>query len=93
ILSKIAKSITTDGSVNLDELAAATPGFTGADLQALVYNSYLDAVHEASKALDLSNANKSNLDTTDMPDLPFHILQVGQDQPPSRAAKISLTKQ
>ncbi|KAJ1980877.1 Peroxisome biosynthesis protein pex1, partial [Dimargaris verticillata] len=93
ILSKVAESMTTDGSMNLDELAAATTGFTGADLQALVYNSYLDAVHEATKELDLSTAEKMDPNTADLPDLPFHILQAGQAQPLSRADKVTLAKQ
>ncbi|OQD81799.1 hypothetical protein PENANT_c025G02492 [Penicillium antarcticum] len=31
----------------LDEIAAATEGFSGADLQAVVYNAHLEAVHDA----------------------------------------------
>lgn len=33
--------------VDLKAIAKATDGFTGADLQALVYNANLEAVHEA----------------------------------------------
>jgi len=32
--------------VDLDAIARTTDGFTGADLQALVYNANLEAVHE-----------------------------------------------
>ena len=34
-------------SVDLDALAQETEGFSGADLQALVYNAHLEVIHEA----------------------------------------------
>lgn len=33
--------------VDLKEVAAATEGFSGADLQALLYNAHLEVVHES----------------------------------------------
>ena len=33
--------------MDLGELAGATEGFSGADLQALVYNAHLEVVHDA----------------------------------------------
>lgn len=41
-------------SVDLDELAVATDGYSGADLQALVYNAHLEVIH-ASLASALDN--------------------------------------
>jgi len=38
--------VTLADDVNLEAIAQATEGFTGADLQALVYNANLEAVHE-----------------------------------------------
>ena len=34
-------------SVDFDQLAAETEGFSGADLQALLYNAHLDVVHSS----------------------------------------------
>ena len=38
--------MTLADDVDLESIARATNGFTGADLQALVYNANLEAVHE-----------------------------------------------
>lgn len=38
--------MTLADDVDLETIAEATDGFTGADLQALVYNANLEAVHE-----------------------------------------------
>lgn len=38
--------MTLGDDVDLEAIARATDGFTGADLQALVYNANLEAVHE-----------------------------------------------
>ncbi|KAF2857206.1 AAA-domain-containing protein [Piedraia hortae CBS 480.64] len=45
ILSTVAKKLTLE-DVSLRDLAERTQGFTGADLQALLYNAHLDAVHD-----------------------------------------------
>ncbi|KAF7591794.1 Peroxisome biosynthesis protein pex1 [Aspergillus hancockii] len=53
----------SDEVVNrLDEVAAATEGFSGADLQAVVYNAHLEAVHDAlgDRAVD-KPAAKNNV--------------------------------
>lgn len=34
-------------SINWDEIAEATEGFSGADLQALIYNAHLEVVHSS----------------------------------------------
>lgn len=45
----------------LDEIAARTEGFSGADLQAVVYNSHLEAVHDAlgDRSTDTKPGGKS----------------------------------
>ena len=43
--------------VDLGVIARATDGFTGADLQALVYNANLEAVHETIDQNPLNNAS------------------------------------
>ena len=42
--------MTLADSVDLDEVAQATEGFSGADLQALVYNAQLEIIHETISA-------------------------------------------
>jgi SpoVK/Ycf46/Vps4 family AAA+-type ATPase len=37
-------------SVELDELARLTDGYSGADLQALIYNAHLDVIHSSIPA-------------------------------------------
>jgi SpoVK/Ycf46/Vps4 family AAA+-type ATPase len=42
-----ARKISLSPLVDLSEYAALTGGFTGADLQALVYNAHLDSIHSS----------------------------------------------
>lgn len=46
ILEALRRKVTLADDVNLKAIAQATDGLTGADLQALVYNANLEAVHE-----------------------------------------------
>lgn len=50
-------------TVDLDEIADATEGFSGADLQALVYNANLEVVH-STISMDISGDNSSREDET-----------------------------
>ncbi|KAI6138774.1 P-loop containing nucleoside triphosphate hydrolase protein [Pisolithus tinctorius] len=50
ILEAVSRKITLHASVNLSDIAKATEGFSGADLQALVYNAHLRVVHAAIDA-------------------------------------------
>ncbi|KAF8070403.1 P-loop containing nucleoside triphosphate hydrolase protein [Lyophyllum atratum] len=45
ILRAVGQRVTMSPSVDLDEIAAATDGFSGADLQALLYNAHLEVIH------------------------------------------------
>ncbi|KAF8813732.1 AAA-domain-containing protein [Phlegmacium glaucopus] len=45
ILMAIAKKMPVAPLVDFDQLAAKTEGFSGADLQALLYNAHLDVIH------------------------------------------------
>ncbi|GAA5997379.1 AAA family ATPase peroxin 1 [Rhodotorula paludigena] len=45
IMQSAARKIHLSSSVSLSTFAAQTAGYSGADLQALVYNAHLDAVH------------------------------------------------
>jgi hypothetical protein len=42
----VAAKLSVDASINWVSLAAKTTHFSGADLQSLLYNSHLEAVHE-----------------------------------------------
>lgn len=41
----MSSKLQLSGDVDFEEIASKTEGFTGADLQALVYNAHLDVVH------------------------------------------------
>ena len=45
ILKALSSKLTLHPSVDLPDLAAESEGFSGADLQAVVYNAHLDVVH------------------------------------------------
>ncbi|KAL4956146.1 P-loop containing nucleoside triphosphate hydrolase protein [Aspergillus filifer] len=49
IIQAVSKKLAMSDEVvsRLDEVAARTAGFSGADLQAVVYNAHLEAVHDA----------------------------------------------
>ena len=51
-------------SVNLDDLADRTEGYSGADLQALLYNAHLEVVHESIASLPLSDKPSTRDDET-----------------------------
>ncbi|KAF9648393.1 AAA-domain-containing protein [Thelephora ganbajun] len=56
-LETLRKKVTLADDVDLEAIARATDGFTGADLQALVYNANLEAVHETIDEKPLGNAS------------------------------------
>ncbi|TFK74567.1 AAA-domain-containing protein [Pluteus cervinus] len=45
ILRAVGRKVTLAPDLDFDEIAAATDGFSGADLQALVYNAQLEVIH------------------------------------------------
>lgn len=45
ILEAVARKVSTAPSIDFGDLAAATEGYSGADLQAVIYNAHLEAVH------------------------------------------------
>lgn len=46
ILEAVSRKITLSPSVDLASVAQGTEGYSGADLQALLYNAHLDVIHE-----------------------------------------------
>jgi peroxin-1 len=47
-----ARKIHLSPSVSLSSFASLTEGYSGADLQALIYNAHLDAIHEQLTAAE-----------------------------------------
>lgn len=47
ILKALSTGVPLAADVDLEQLAAATEQFTGADLKALLYNTQLEAVHNS----------------------------------------------
>lgn len=60
ILKAVSRSLPLDGDLRFDEVAELTEGFTGADLQALIYSAHLEVVHESihSKTNLIEEANR-----------------------------------
>lgn len=63
ILKAVTRKVTLAPTVDLDEIADATEGFSGADLQALVYNANLEVVH-STISMDINGGNSSREDET-----------------------------
>jgi peroxin-1 len=47
ILTAVARKMVVSPLVDFDQLAAQTEGFSGADLQALLYNAHLEVIHSS----------------------------------------------
>jgi peroxin-1 len=52
ILLAVARKVSVSASVDFDGLARVTDGYSGADLQALVYNAHLQVVHASISSVD-----------------------------------------
>lgn len=63
ILEAVSRKVALDPCVDFDALARDTEGFSGADLQALVYNAQLEVIHETISATSVSgSSNNGNED-------------------------------
>ncbi|KAH9819584.1 peroxisome assembly protein Pex1p [Melampsora americana] len=78
ILQAVSRKLIVDPDLRLGDIAKSTDGFTGADLQALVYAAHLAVVHEQidSEALHVPETNG----TTDTPLEWCEILPPGSSQ-------------
>lgn len=63
ILQAVARKLHLSPDVSLEEVATATETFTGADLQGLLYNAQLEAIHNSLPTLH--NAVQSRLEGED----------------------------
>ncbi|TFK44456.1 P-loop containing nucleoside triphosphate hydrolase protein [Crucibulum laeve] len=52
ILQAVARKVAVSPSVDFDSIASATEGYSGADLQALIYNAHLEVIHASIAAAD-----------------------------------------
>lgn len=50
ILQAVSRKVALGPSVDLEEIARLTEGYSGADLQSLVYNAHLQVVHTSIDA-------------------------------------------
>ncbi|KIK41964.1 hypothetical protein CY34DRAFT_84427 [Suillus luteus UH-Slu-Lm8-n1] len=87
ILVAVSRKLTLAPSVDFDKLASITKGFSGADLQALVYNAHLEVVHAAIDADKADGDGGSNVEAgrrrmgvglTDAP-VKYVVLGAGKD--------------
>ncbi|KAA8906677.1 hypothetical protein TRICI_005100 [Trichomonascus ciferrii] len=62
ILQAVQAKMTLSPEVSLEELAGKTQGYSGADLQALLYNAYLNAIHDVVD-VDINNDDSTANDT------------------------------
>ena len=64
-------------SVDLEAIARETDGFSGADLQALVYNAQLEVIHETIAATSLASGTEANGKRADLGEQPIEYVQLG----------------
>ena len=65
ILKAISRKLNLSSNISFEEIANGTDYFTGADLQALLYNSQLEAIHESLPALSLTATVNDTEDQTE----------------------------
>jgi peroxin-1 len=74
----VASKLVIAPDVDFAEVASKTEGFSGADLQALLYNAHLDVIHSAvaEAPTTTSTANKPD----EVP-LEYVVFNAGENQP------------
>ena len=90
-----SRKISLSPSIDLSTYAAQTEGFSGADLQALVYNAHLDAIHETLSATETAvaeGADKGNREEQDVTYTAFGGTEKEVGKVLSRAEQASVNK-
>jgi peroxin-1 len=73
ILQALARKLELAPDVDIYALAARTPNYTGADLQAMLYNAHLEAVHDVISEQNEKPVNGDN----DVPQRSFTKFKLG----------------
>jgi peroxin-1 len=63
----VSSKVTLSPDVDLEEFAQATGGFSGADLQALVYNAHLRVVHDTISATRMQENGTETFEDDEKP--------------------------
>ncbi|KAJ7835704.1 P-loop containing nucleoside triphosphate hydrolase protein [Mycena leptocephala] len=88
ILQAVARKILFSQTVDIDAIAAATEGYSGADLQALLYNAHLEVVHSS-----IAGSSLDDRPSTREEDAPVQFTVIGGSQAKLRQIKSkALTK-
>ena len=59
----MGRKVLLSPSVDLEEVSNATDGYSGADLQALLYNAHLGAIHESITSLPRTTQSQGKSDS------------------------------
>lgn len=92
ILLAVSQKVKLSSSVNLDDLADQTEGFSGADLQALLYNAHLEVVHESIAALSALDRPSTRDDEASIEFAVIGNNKKGNDNVMSRAERTALQR-
>lgn len=65
-MEALSRKMELSEEIDLSYYAKKCEGYSGADLQALLYNAHLEAIHEAIDAEKSLEKSKSNFDGNDM---------------------------
>ncbi|KAF5386195.1 hypothetical protein D9615_002287 [Tricholomella constricta] len=87
ILRAVGQRVSLSPSVDLSDIAAATEGFSGADLQALIYNAHLEVIH-ASIASTSNERDTVDLSTEENP---IEFIAVGEPSTGNVSSKAERT--
>lgn len=92
ILKVLATKMTiNEYEVELDEVASATEGFSGADLQALVYNAHLEAIHDVvDKRVATQTATPTSFSADSVSELKYFDILYDNNAEEKRFTKQSL---
>ena len=71
----VARKMAISSLVDFDELATKTEGFSGADLQALLYNAHLDVIH--STIAHLPSMTSVSSVSSQVEDEPIEYITIG----------------
>lgn len=88
-----ARKIALSPSVDLSVYAAQTEGFSGADLQALIYNAHLDAIHAGLDSEDVKgDSTTGRIEEPELTYTAFGGAGADDGKVLSRAEQASVTK-